>query len=118
MSLSHNYYCPFLTEHDYSMGWDWNLILMSYGKIFNAYRRVVQQEFQANVVPQYRPVIEQEVISLLGRLLEIPDALVKHLKRCVSFWVTLAPYTMLTMLQNDSRNYHDGDLRAPSNIGG
>ena len=66
------------------MKWDWNLILMSYGKSFNAYRRVVQQEFQASIVSQrYRTVIEHEALLLLGRLFDTPDGLVKHLK----WWV-------------------------------
>lgn len=63
-------------------GWDWNLVLMSYGKRFTAHRRVVQQEFQPLVVQQYyRPVMSLEVIRLLDRLFSSPEALVKHLKQ-------------------------------------
>ncbi|KAI0749883.1 cytochrome P450 [Daedaleopsis nitida] len=56
------------------MEWSWNLVLMSYGRSFTAYRRVVQQEFQPSVVSaRYHIVINQEVLALLHRLLESPD---------------------------------------------
>ena len=70
----------------YRLGWDWNLILMAYSKTFNAYRRVVQQAFQPAVVTQsYRSVMEDEIVSFLGRLLASPQDLIKHIKQCVVF---------------------------------
>ncbi|EIN09176.1 cytochrome P450 [Punctularia strigosozonata HHB-11173 SS5] len=75
------------------MGWDWNLILMSYGKLFTAYRRVVQQEFSAPVVAdRYRPVITREVHNMLGQLLRAPEGLVKHLKTMAGAVIMMVTY--------------------------
>ena len=66
------------------MGWDWNLILMPYGRKFQAYRRAVQQEFQAPVVAQsYRTVMSRETVALLDRLFKSPESVAKHLKQFV-----------------------------------
>lgn len=69
---------------------------MSYGKKFVAHRRVVQQEFQPNVVADlYRPVMIREVTALLERLFDSPDDLIKHLKQYASSRLLLvdAPFT-------------------------
>lgn len=64
------------------MEWDWNVILMSYGKRFFAYRRAVQQEFQPVVIAQsYHQVMAREVTAFLARVLGTPDNLVDHLKQ-------------------------------------
>ena len=64
------------------MRWDWNLVLMSYGKSFTAHRRVVQQEFQPlSVAELHRPVMEREVAGMVRRLLATPEDLVSHLRR-------------------------------------
>ena len=66
------------------MNWGWNLVLMSYGKPFIAYRRIVQQEFQPSVVAQsHRPIMAREVAALLSRMLKTPDELVDHIKQYV-----------------------------------
>lgn len=54
---------------------------MDYGREFNAYRRVVQQEFQPAVVAaNHRAVIAAEVANVLARTLAAPDDLVKYFK--------------------------------------
>ena len=64
------------------MGWDWNLVLMSYSEGFSTHRRIVQQKFQAPVVAMsYRPVMLREVRVLLQSILAKPDRFVAHLKR-------------------------------------
>ncbi|OSC99152.1 cytochrome P450 [Trametes coccinea BRFM310] len=75
------------------MRWDWNLILMSYGKRFTAYRRVVQQEFQPNAVPRlHHSVMAREVLALLHRLLEAPEDLVEHLKHLAGGIIMMVTY--------------------------
>lgn len=74
------------------MGWDWNLILMPYGKRFQGYRRAVQQEFQPSVVSgSYRQVIEKETVALLDRILKDPAHVVKHFKQSVPCSVSHHP---------------------------
>ncbi|KAJ3019302.1 hypothetical protein NUW54_g122 [Trametes sanguinea] len=75
------------------MQWDWNLILMSYGKRFTAYRRVVQQEFQPNAIPRlHHSVMTREVLALVHRLLEAPDDLVEHLKHLAGGIIMVVTY--------------------------
>ncbi|OSD00652.1 cytochrome P450 [Trametes coccinea BRFM310] len=75
------------------MDWEWNLILMSYGKLFLAYRRTVQQEFQpTNVAELHHPVMTREVIAFLGRLLSTPDNLVEHLKHMAAAIIMMVTY--------------------------
>ncbi|KAI9068980.1 cytochrome P450 [Trametes sanguinea] len=75
------------------MDWEWNLILMSYGKLFLAYRRTVQQEFQpANVAELHHPVMTREVIAFLARLLSTPDKLIEHLKLMAAATIMMVTY--------------------------
>ncbi|EIN09719.1 cytochrome P450 [Punctularia strigosozonata HHB-11173 SS5] len=75
------------------MGWDWNLVLMPYGKSFAAHRRVVQQEFLPSIVMERcRPVMTEEVQNLLVRLWRTPDDLVKHLKTMAGAIIMMVTY--------------------------
>nr|BED43005.1 cytochrome P450 monooxygenase [Trametes versicolor] len=79
------------------MRYDWNLLLMSYGKTFVAQRRIVQQEFQPAVVTRlHRPVIVREVTALLSRLLATPDvggpAMVDHFRHLTGAIIMMTTY--------------------------
>ncbi|KAL7284541.1 hypothetical protein ACG7TL_001833 [Trametes sanguinea] len=75
------------------MDWEWNLILMSYGKLFLAYRRTVQQEFQPTTVAElHHPVMTREIIAFLARLLSTPDRLVEHLKCMAAAIIMMVTY--------------------------
>ncbi|KAI0330029.1 cytochrome P450 [Cubamyces sp. BRFM 1775] len=75
------------------MGWDWNVILMSYGKRFSAYRRAVQQEFQPAVIAQtYHQVMTREITAFLGRVLDTPGELVDHLKHMTGAIIMMVTY--------------------------
>ncbi|KAH9886231.1 cytochrome P450 [Cubamyces lactineus] len=75
------------------MEWDWNVILMSYGKRFSAYRRAVQQEFQPAVIAQsYHQVMAREVTAFLARVLDTPDNLVDHLKHMTGAIIMMVTY--------------------------
>ncbi|KAI0730583.1 cytochrome P450 [Earliella scabrosa] len=75
------------------MGWDWNLILMPYGRKFQAYRRAVQQEFQAPVVAQsYRTVMSRETVALLDRLSKSPESVAKHMKQMAAATIMMVTY--------------------------
>jgi hypothetical protein len=68
------------------MGWDWSLVLMPYGPRFSVHRRIVQQQFQLNVVTQsYQPIITRETRLLLANLADNPADFVQHLKRYFNF---------------------------------
>ncbi|KAI0352115.1 cytochrome P450 [Trametes cingulata] len=84
------------------MDWDWNLILMSYGKLFSAYRRIVQQEFQPGVVTRlHHSVMAREVVALLERLLTTPDDLVEHLKQMAGAIIMMVTYGHQVTSVND-----------------
>lgn len=71
-----------LILYSLSMDWSWNLVLMSYGKSFVAYRRVVQQEFQPSVVAgSHHPMMQYEVAALVSRALAEPNDLIDHIKQ-------------------------------------
>ncbi|TFK83325.1 cytochrome P450 [Polyporus arcularius HHB13444] len=75
------------------MKWDWNLILMSYGKDFTTYRRVVQQEFQPSTVSQlYHPIMATEVAALLDRLLTSPEDLIQHFRLMAGAIIMMVTY--------------------------
>ena len=64
------------------MQWDWNMALMSYSKTYQAYRRIVQQEFQPPVIAEnYRSVVVAEVNALIRRLLITPESFRHHFKQ-------------------------------------
>lgn len=64
------------------MGWDWNLVLQSYSEGWADHRRIVQQQFQPQIVAKhYRRVMVREVKVLLQNLRTTPDNFVHHLKR-------------------------------------
>lgn len=64
------------------MGWDWNLVVMSYHEGFSEHRRIIQQKFQQQVVEKsYRPVIRREIRAMLERILDKPEDYTHHLKR-------------------------------------
>lgn len=65
--------------------------MMPYSKSFQAYRRIVQHEFQPSTVQQsYRKVMMRETVALLDRLLKTPEDLSKHLKQSVSAFLLVA----------------------------
>ncbi|KAL1937278.1 hypothetical protein VTO73DRAFT_13887 [Trametes versicolor] len=79
------------------MRYDWNLLLMSYGKTFVAQRRIVQQEFQPTVVTRlHRPVIVREVTALLCRLLAAPNisgtTMVDHFRHLTGAIIMMTTY--------------------------
>ncbi|PIL24606.1 cytochrome P450 [Ganoderma sinense ZZ0214-1] len=75
------------------MGWDWSLILMPYGRPFQAYRKTIQQEFQHSVVASsYRPIIVKESLSLVSRLSQTPADLSKHLKQMAGAVIMMVTY--------------------------
>ncbi|KAI0312135.1 cytochrome P450 [Amylostereum chailletii] len=75
------------------MKFNWNLVVMSYGKVYVAGRRVVQQNFQPSVVAtSHRPIMEREVISLLLRLLSNSDDLALHLKQMAAAIIMMVSY--------------------------
>ena len=66
------------------MGWDWNLVLMSYQEGFTVHRRIVQQNFQPSIVARsHRPVMLREVRVLLNSLLVKPNEFTHHLRRYI-----------------------------------
>ncbi|EJF56272.1 cytochrome P450 [Dichomitus squalens LYAD-421 SS1] len=74
-------------------GWDWNLIMMPLGKAFQAYRKVVQQEFQPSVVAEsHRIIMARETIAMLGRLMKTPDHLPEHLKQMAGATIMAITY--------------------------
>ncbi|TFK86471.1 cytochrome P450 [Polyporus arcularius HHB13444] len=62
--------------------WDWNLVIMSYDKRYQTYRRIVQQEFQPSVVTRsHHSLMALEIANFLGRLLTSQQDLPKHVRR-------------------------------------
>ena len=58
------------------------MALMSYNKTYQAYRRIVQQEFQPPIIAEnYRSVVVAEVNALLRRLLVSPESVRHHFKQ-------------------------------------
>ena len=56
--------------------------MMPLGKAFQAYRRIVQQEFQPTVVAEsYRSIMARETTAMLERLAKDPDRLPENLKQ-------------------------------------
>lgn len=107
------------------MRYDWNLLLMSYGKTYVAQRRIVQQEFQPAVVMRlHRPVIVREVTALLCRLLVTPHVggaeMVNHFRQYVIFICRAhhphRAHIWLAPLQPDGCDYHDDDVRPPGYV--
>ncbi len=99
------------------MKWDWNLILMSYGKDFMTYRRVVQQEFQPSTVSHlYRPIMAAEVAALLDRLLTSPEDLIQHFRLCVHQPSASSRRSSDYLRQHGRGNHHDGDIWSQSRL--
>ncbi|KAI0766218.1 cytochrome P450 [Trametes elegans] len=84
------------------MAWDWNLVLMSYGKLFSAHRRVVQQESQPSVVArEHHPVMGREVLALLHRLLSTPENIVPDLRQMAGSIIMTVTYGHRVTSTND-----------------
>ncbi len=99
------------------MKWDWNLILMSYGKDFTTYRRVVQQEFQPSTVSElYRPIMAAEVAALLERLLTSPEDLVEHFRLFVRQLSASSRRFSDFSRQHGWGDHHDGDIWSQSRL--
>jgi hypothetical protein len=50
------------------MGTDWSFGILKYGDLWRDHRRVFYSFFSATEVPQFYPVIEEEVAAFLKRL--------------------------------------------------
>ncbi|KIJ14852.1 hypothetical protein PAXINDRAFT_78324 [Paxillus involutus ATCC 200175] len=75
------------------MGWDWSIVLMSYGETFWTHRRIIQQEFQPRIVTStYQPIIARECKMLLANLLRAPDHFVHHLKSLAAAEIMMISY--------------------------
>lgn len=75
------------------MGWDWNLVLMSYQEGFTVHRRIVQQNFQPSIVARsHRPVMLREVRVLLNSLLVKPNEFTHHLRRMAGAIIMMVTY--------------------------
>ncbi|OBZ79891.1 O-methylsterigmatocystin oxidoreductase [Grifola frondosa] len=84
------------------MGWEWNLVLMSYGPRFFVHRRIVQQQFLPSIVAQScHPVIEKEVRVFLENLLDTPDNFVHHLKSMAGAIIMMITYGHQVSPQGD-----------------
>ncbi|KAI0365451.1 cytochrome P450 [Pilatotrama ljubarskyi] len=112
------------------MRFDWNLVLMSYGRRFIAQRRVVQQEFSPAIVARvHRPVMEREVHALLGRLLEDVHPVgaeradvVKHLRHMTGAIIMMVSYGHQVVSAEDEyvalaeRVREHGEARPPAGV--
>ncbi|KAI0061727.1 cytochrome P450 [Artomyces pyxidatus] len=84
------------------IGWDWNLVVMSYSEGFAAHRRLVQQSFQPNVVAKlHRPVMQREVLTLLHNLLNSPENFMSHLKTMAGAIIMMVTYGYQIDLEDD-----------------
>lgn len=73
--------------------------MMPYGKAFTAHRRIVQQEFQpVTVALVYRSIMTREVVAFLGRVLQTPENLTKHIKQYVSSASSHHPLRLTSLL--------------------
>jgi len=67
------------------MGWQYNIAMLAYGKLWRYHRRLMQQSFrQESVERTYYSVIEEKVHNMLTGLLERPDDLARHNKMQVN----------------------------------
>ncbi|KAI0061729.1 cytochrome P450 [Artomyces pyxidatus] len=84
------------------MGWDWNLVLMSYSEGFSEHRKLVQKSFQPNVVTSlHRPVMRREVTVLLKNLLKRPDNFEEHLKSMAGAIIMMVTYGYQVLPKDD-----------------
>ncbi|TFK53779.1 cytochrome P450 [Heliocybe sulcata] len=64
-------------------GWDWNLGLLPYGDRWRVRRREIHQQFRAEKVDDYAPVVMKHAHQLLDNLLNTPANYQSHLKHYV-----------------------------------
>lgn len=54
-------------------GWDWNFGFIPYGSWWRAHRRTFHQFFNSEIVKEYMPAMEQQIIKVLKAMLVTPD---------------------------------------------
>lgn len=76
------------------IGWENSLGLSPYNKRFRTYRKNMSKIIGSKVAAaQFNPLQEEEVGHFLVHLLEKPQDLTQHIKRCASLeWLVLAKY--------------------------
>ena len=75
---------PTLTLAGDIVGWDNILGLRHYGPDFRETRQLFHQFIGTrNKVAKYHQCVEAKTVQFLAHLLEQPDELVKHIRRCV-----------------------------------
>ncbi|KAF8481476.1 cytochrome P450 [Gautieria morchelliformis] len=93
---------PRFTMVNELMGWEWALSLMPYGNRFLTHRKIVQQQFQANVVVQsHQPIITAETRTLLASLASSPEDFVNHIEHTARSIIVMATYGHRVIPQND-----------------
>jgi cytochrome P450 len=74
-----------LTIAEFRMGFaDWNWAFGDYGPRLKEYRRIFHHLLSPKQIPQYRPVIEEELHLFLQRLLSNPGDFADHVRTYVS----------------------------------
>ncbi|KAJ7274327.1 cytochrome P450 [Mycena haematopus] len=74
-------------------GYGWNLILKSYHEGWSAHRKVVAQRLHPSMVHQkYRPIMQEEIHTLLDRLQANPENLFKLIKLTTGAIIIMVTY--------------------------
>ncbi|KAJ7106251.1 cytochrome P450 [Mycena epipterygia] len=86
---------PMVTE---LMGWDFNIAFLKYGDRWRASRRLLKQGFNPAI---YRPLELAATRTLLGRLLDSPDAFYNHLRQMAGEIIMSMAYGIEVLPSND-----------------
>ncbi|PPQ72828.1 hypothetical protein CVT26_003337 [Gymnopilus dilepis] len=83
------------------IGWEWNISLFRYGTAWRFHRQICQQNFRAEAVRAYHPLLLDKVHDMCRRLLGNPENFDEHNRR-LSISVP-----MVTMYGYDVKSFED-----------
>ncbi|KAG7089560.1 hypothetical protein E1B28_011232 [Marasmius oreades] len=85
------------------MGWSkMNTAMLRYGPNWRMHRRIYQQGFRANVVPDYQSILSPKVGQLLSNLHQSPDLFSTHIRGYATAAILAVVYGYETSSSNDT----------------